>query len=178
MKNYNPNDNPTPKEIGQTFMSVLSNIEQEVGLDVTLNDIIADLHKQLKKTTDPKEKKELENSIKIAQILAKQQQIVDLEMDKAVKQTEKYAFGFDQDIDVLDQSEIENAKDELEAEAIAAEKKKRKRRKKKDQEQEFIDLPDELKDLELKDKKTKDGKDIGKAEPREKGGHHRDQRIR
>ena len=178
--NYDAEDkNPTAKEIAQTFMSVLSNIEQEVGNDATLEEIITELKKELKIATESKRKTEIQNSIKIAEILLKQQQIIDLEFEKAQKTQEKTAFGYDPEIGVLDQERIENAKDDLEAQTIAAEAKKKKRGRKKKGEQEFIDIPDELKEFEIKDKKTKDGKEIGKADPREKGGmEHHTQRIR
>ncbi len=173
--NFVENDNPSAKEVAQTFVSMLSNIEQEVGNDFTLEEIITELKKEMHGTADKKKQKELENSIKIAEILLKQQQIVDMEIERAVKDQEKHAFGYDQDVELVDQTKISEAKDELEAEAIAAESKKKKKKKKKG-EKEFIDLPDELKDLEIKDK---DKIDAEKAKPRSKGGmEHHTQRIR
>ena len=163
----------TFKDMAQLFADMLVDIEEK-----DLEEIIQDLQNEKAASTDKKRQNELDKLIKISEILLKQRQIVDFELEKAIKDQEKTAFGYDEDVDVIDQEKINDAKDALEAETIKAEKKKKKR-KRKGQEQEFIDLPDELKDLEIKDKKDKDGKEIGKAEPREKGGmEHHTQRIR
>ena len=161
----------TFKDIAVTLTDMLADIEEK-----DLEEIIQDLQKEKALATDKKRQSDLDKLIKISEILLKQRQIVDFEFEKAIQEQEKTAFGYDEDVDVMDQEKIDNAKDALEVEAIKAEKKKKKRKKK---EQEFVDIPDELKDLELKDKKDKDGKELGKVEPREKGGmEHHTQRIR
>ncbi len=163
----------TFKDMAVALSDMLSDFEEK-----DLEEIIIDLQKEKAASTDKKRQNEIDKLIKISEILLKQRQIVDYELEKAVKDQEKTAFGYDEDVDVMDQEKIDKAKDALEVEAVKAEVKKKKK-KRKEKEQEFVDLPDELKDLEIKEKKTKDGKELGKVEPREKGGmEHHTQRIR
>ena len=164
----------TFKDIGATLANMLSDFEEK-----DLEEIIQDLQNEKALSDDKKRQNELDKLIKIAEILLKQRQIVDYEFEKAMKDQEKTAFGYDEELDTIDQERIDDAKDALEAEAVLAEAKKKKKRKGKGRKQEFVDIPDELKEFEIKDKKDKDGKEIGKVEPREKGGmEHHTQRIR
>jgi hypothetical protein len=176
MENFDSENrkNPTQNDVINTFCSIHTNAEQ-ANVEATLEDIEADLKKELATTTNSAKRKAIETDLKRIAILIKQQQIVDLEMKKAT--SPKYTFGRDEDEKEVDSEALENAKSDLEAQMIIDETKKKKKRKKKEKEelQEFNDLPDEFKELEVK---TDSGKLKNDAKARGRGGHERQPRTR